>query len=184
MSRRPGRNVSTSLSGAFLDTTGLPTAGCQWGLALLTASCQETSRSPRLRVMSEPWSVEGKRCVVTGATSGIGRATAVGLARAGARVAIVCRDPVRGAETVAEIHEQTGSDAVEVFLADLSSQDSIRHVARELLTRKAENFIPRIGRLTLRLDLAGYYASVTTNHEPSESTMVRFLVMIWNLANS
>ena len=83
----------------------------------------------------QAWSVEGKRCVVTGATSGIGRATAVALAEAGARVAIVCRNPVRGEETVAEIHERTGSTAVEVFLADLSSQEAIRQVARELLTR-------------------------------------------------
>jgi len=82
-----------------------------------------------------PWSLDGRRCIVTGATSGIGRATAVGLARAGARVAIVCRDPVRGAETVAEIHERTGNDAVEVFRADLASQGSIRQVAREILTR-------------------------------------------------
>ncbi len=79
--------------------------------------------------------LDGKRCIVTGATSGIGRATALGLAQAGARVSIVCRDPMRGEETVAEIYERTGSQAVEVFHADLSSQASIRHVAREILTR-------------------------------------------------
>jgi len=81
------------------------------------------------------WSLEGRRCVVTGASSGIGRATAVALARAGARVSIVCRSPLRGEETVAEIHERTGSRAVELFLADLSSQAAIRQVAREILTR-------------------------------------------------
>jgi len=79
--------------------------------------------------------VDGKRCVVTGATSGIGRATAVGLARAGAWLALVCRHPMRAEETVAEIHERTGSRDVEVFRADLASRDSIRQVARELLTR-------------------------------------------------
>ncbi|NNL66305.1 MAG: SDR family oxidoreductase [Myxococcales bacterium] len=79
--------------------------------------------------------LEGKRCVVTGATSGIGRATAVALAGAGARVAIVCRDPLRGEETVAEIHERTGSDAVELFQADFASQAAIRQLGRELLTR-------------------------------------------------
>ena len=84
---------------------------------------------------TDGWSLEGKRCVVTGATSGIGRATAVGLAAEGARVAIVCRSRARGEETVAEIEERTGSKAVELFLADLSSQAAIRQVARELLTR-------------------------------------------------
>ena len=88
-----------------------------------------------MREALETGALDGKRCIVTGGTSGIGRATAVGLARAGARVAIVCRDPVRGEETVAEIYERTGSEAVEVFHADLSSQASIRQVAREILTR-------------------------------------------------
>jgi NAD(P)-dependent dehydrogenase (short-subunit alcohol dehydrogenase family) len=81
------------------------------------------------------WSLEGRRCVVTGATSGIGRATAVGLAREGARLALVCRDPMRAEETVAEIHDRTGSRDVEIFRADLASRDSVRQVARELLTR-------------------------------------------------
>jgi retinol dehydrogenase-12 len=85
--------------------------------------------------MGEPWSVEDRRCVVTGATSGIGRATALGLAGAGARLALVCRDRMRGEETVAEIHDRTGSEAVELFLGDLASRDSVRQVARELLTR-------------------------------------------------
>jgi NAD(P)-dependent dehydrogenase (short-subunit alcohol dehydrogenase family) len=81
------------------------------------------------------WSLDGRRCVVTGASSGIGRATAVGLAGDGARLALVCRDPLRAEETVAEIHDRTGSRAVEIFLADLASRASIRQVARELLTR-------------------------------------------------
>jgi len=84
--------------------------------------------------VSDAWSVAGKRCVVTGATSGIGRATALGLARAGARVALVCRDRMRGEETVAEIHDCTGSEA-ELFVADLASQAAVRNLARELLTR-------------------------------------------------
>jgi NAD(P)-dependent dehydrogenase (short-subunit alcohol dehydrogenase family) len=72
---------------------------------------------------------------VTGATSGIGRATAVGLAAEGARVAIVCRSRERGEQTLAEIRERTGRADAEMFLADLSSQAAIRQVAREILTR-------------------------------------------------
>jgi NAD(P)-dependent dehydrogenase (short-subunit alcohol dehydrogenase family) len=90
-----------------------------------------------MRAVAEPgrWSLEGKRCVVTGATSGIGRATAVGLAAEGAHVAIVCRSPERGEETLAEIRARTGRADGEMFLADLSSQAAIRTVAGEILAR-------------------------------------------------
>jgi NAD(P)-dependent dehydrogenase (short-subunit alcohol dehydrogenase family) len=77
----------------------------------------------------------GRVCVVTGATSGIGRATALGLARMGATLALVCRDRARGEETVAEIAATTGNRSVGLHLADLSSQEAIRRVAPELLGR-------------------------------------------------
>ncbi|MBY0279896.1 SDR family oxidoreductase [Candidatus Binatia bacterium] len=79
--------------------------------------------------------VKGKTCIVTGATSGIGRSTAIALARAGAELGIVCRDAGRGEETVRAIRDQTGSTAVDVFLADLSSQAAIRGVASAILAR-------------------------------------------------
>jgi len=111
--------------------------------------------------------LEGKRCIVTGATSGIGRATALGLAAAGARVALVCRSRLRGEETLAEIHARTGR-AGELFIADLSSQDAIRQVAREILTR-----CPRIDVLVnnagvverrRRETVDGIEATWATNH--------------------
>jgi NAD(P)-dependent dehydrogenase (short-subunit alcohol dehydrogenase family) len=74
-----------------------------------------------------------KVCMITGATSGIGQATAVGLARLGARLILVCRDRGRGEQTVAEIGKQTGSHAVQLLYADLASQDSIRRLAAEFL---------------------------------------------------
>jgi short-subunit dehydrogenase len=45
----------------------------------------------------------GRTCLVTGATSGIGKATATGLARLGTEVALVARDPAKGRATLAEI---------------------------------------------------------------------------------
>jgi NAD(P)-dependent dehydrogenase (short-subunit alcohol dehydrogenase family) len=79
--------------------------------------------------------VKGKTCIVTGATSGIGRSTALALARAGAELGLVCRDAGRAEDTVRAICDATGSTAVEVFLGDLASQEAIRQVAAALLAR-------------------------------------------------
>ena len=71
----------------------------------------------------------GRTCLVTGATSGIGKATAVGLARLGGEVVLVARDPARGEAAAAELREATGNPRVELLLADLASQASIRRAA-------------------------------------------------------
>jgi retinol dehydrogenase 14 len=78
--------------------------------------------------------VTGRICLVTGATSGIGRATALGLARLGATVCLVARDRARGEAAVADI--RAASDApVELLLSDLSLQASVRELAGEALDR-------------------------------------------------
>lgn len=76
--------------------------------------------------------MEGKVCLVTGATSGIGLVTARELARAGARVLIVGRTPRKSAEAAARIRAEAGSSIVEPLSADLSSQADIRALAREV----------------------------------------------------
>jgi len=78
-------------------------------------------------------SMDGRTCMITGASSGIGRATAVALAGMGARLFLVCRDRGRGDDTIAAIRDKTGNRAVELLLADLSSQESIRQLARAFL---------------------------------------------------
>jgi NAD(P)-dependent dehydrogenase (short-subunit alcohol dehydrogenase family) len=73
--------------------------------------------------------MQGKVCLITGANSGIGKATALGLAQMGATDVMVCRDRVRGEEAQREIKMQSGNEAVDLLLADLSSQQSIRQFA-------------------------------------------------------
>jgi NAD(P)-dependent dehydrogenase (short-subunit alcohol dehydrogenase family) len=68
-------------------------------------------------------------CLVTGATSGIGKATAHALAAMGASVVLIGRDPQKGEATVQRIREDTGNEEVELLGADLSSQASIRELA-------------------------------------------------------
>ncbi|HZU68924.1 MAG TPA: SDR family oxidoreductase [Ktedonobacteraceae bacterium] len=72
--------------------------------------------------------MKGKICLITGATSGIGKATAMGLARQGATVVIVARNQARGEDTVQEIRTTTHNPRIELLLADLSSQGSIRQL--------------------------------------------------------
>jgi NAD(P)-dependent dehydrogenase (short-subunit alcohol dehydrogenase family) len=75
--------------------------------------------------------MNGKLCMVTGATSGVGAAAAEGLARLGATVIVVGRDQGRCVSTVENIRRATGNDAIEWLRADLSSQAEVRQLARD-----------------------------------------------------
>jgi NAD(P)-dependent dehydrogenase (short-subunit alcohol dehydrogenase family) len=77
--------------------------------------------------------MSGKTVLITGGTSGIGRATAIGLAAMGARVGITGRDRDRAEEAAAAIARGSGDPAVDVFVADLSSQAEVRRLAGEVL---------------------------------------------------
>jgi NAD(P)-dependent dehydrogenase (short-subunit alcohol dehydrogenase family) len=73
-----------------------------------------------------------KVCLITGATSGIGKATAMGLASMGASVVMVGRDRDRGEAALADIKEKSANASVGLMLADLSSQEEIRRLAHEI----------------------------------------------------
>ena len=79
--------------------------------------------------------IRGKTCMITGATSGIGRASAIELGKMGAKLILVCRNRERGNELVREIHD-AGNSEVELMIADLESQAQIRKVAADFLATK------------------------------------------------
>ena len=75
----------------------------------------------------------GKTVLITGGTGGIGRAAAIGLASMGARVGITGRDRARAERAAATIARESGHPAVDVFVADMSSQAEVRRLAGEVL---------------------------------------------------
>lgn len=79
---------------------------------------------------SDPTPLRGRVCLVTGASAGIGRETARGLARLGAEVVMLCRSHERGEAARADVMRTTGSRGVHLVLCDLASQDEVRRVAR------------------------------------------------------
>jgi NAD(P)-dependent dehydrogenase (short-subunit alcohol dehydrogenase family) len=77
----------------------------------------------------------GKTVLITGGTSGIGKAAAMALAAMGANVVIVGRNQERGEATVGEIRAQSHNESVELMLADLSVQADVRRLAGQFLER-------------------------------------------------
>jgi retinol dehydrogenase-14 len=75
--------------------------------------------------------MRGKVVMVTGANSGMGKEISLGLARLGATLVMVSRDRQRGESARFEVHQQTGNGAVELLVADLSSQQSIQQLVKD-----------------------------------------------------
>jgi NAD(P)-dependent dehydrogenase (short-subunit alcohol dehydrogenase family) len=93
--------------------------------------------------------MKGKTCLITGGNSGIGKATALGLARMGATVVIVARSKEKGDSALAEIIAKSGSRSVELTVGDMSSRDSIHRLANDF---KAQH-----DKLHLLVNNAGVY---------------------------
>src|SRR4028118_484390 len=79
------------------------------------------------------WEIRGKNVLLTGATNGIGLEASIELARRGARMTLVGRDPQRTEAAVADVKARSGSAEVSHLLCDFSSQASIRNLADEVL---------------------------------------------------
>jgi retinol dehydrogenase 14 len=96
-------------------------------------------------------SMGGKVCLITGATSGIGKATAMGLASMGASVVMVGRERGRGEAALAEVREKSANASVDLMLADVSSQGEIH--------RLADKFKETYPRLDVLINNAGLFRS-------------------------
>lgn len=115
-----------------------------------------------------PASMSGKICIVTGANSGIGKETALGLAQMGARVVMVCRNAEKGKAALEEIRRESGSSQVDLLIADMSSQASVRALAEQIQQK-----YPRLdvlvnnaggGGPARKLSADGIEMTLATNH--------------------
>jgi retinol dehydrogenase 12 len=112
--------------------------------------------------------MSGRTCLVTGATGGIGRETALRLAALGATVVTVARDPLRGAAAADEIRQRVPGARIETLTADLSSLARVRQLAEEVLARydRLDVLVNNAGVITTRpqLTVDGIETTVATNH--------------------
>ena len=95
-------------------------------------------------------------CVVTGATDGIGWMSALGIARTGARVVIVGRNAAKTEERATRLARETGNEAVEHEVADLSVQAEIRALAERLNRNlpRIDVLVNNVGALFTRRELS------------------------------
>jgi retinol dehydrogenase-14 len=107
-------------------------------------------------------------CLVTGANAGLGKATALGLARLGATVVLACRDQMRGEAALADIKATSGNQAVDLLLVDLSSLASVRSAAADCTRRhpRLDVLINNAGIFTRQRTLTpdGLETMFATNH--------------------
>ncbi|MBZ0290152.1 MAG: SDR family NAD(P)-dependent oxidoreductase, partial [Anaerolineae bacterium] len=108
----------------------------------------------------------GKICLVTGATDGVGKITALALAKAGATVIGVGRNPEKIQAALAETGDTTGS--LEFLIADLSSQAQVRALADEFRSKhdRLHVLVNNAGALyrTYRESVDGIEMTFALNH--------------------
>ncbi len=153
-------NTSTAASAVdwLLDRTVLP-GFSSIGYRLRGLADSSPDPDGRLR---------GRDVVVTGANSGIGAAATEQLARLGARVHMVVRNPERGEDARARISEATGNDDLHLHRCDLSDLDSVRALAAELsaeLPGGIAALVHNAGVLTQQRDASvdGYELTLATH---------------------
>ena len=112
--------------------------------------------------------MNGKTVVITGGNAGIGKATAIGLAKQGAQVLITSRSETKAKEAVEEIKKATGNEKVDSVTIDLSSQKSVRDSAEKIKAKcpKIDVLINNAGCYVsdLQLNADGLEMQFATNH--------------------
>jgi NAD(P)-dependent dehydrogenase (short-subunit alcohol dehydrogenase family) len=110
----------------------------------------------------------GTTVLITGGTGGIGKATAVGLAALGARVAIIGRDLARAEAAATDIRTATGNIGVDVFAADLSAQAEVRRLAADVLAAypRLDVLVNNVGGFwaTRKVTVDGLERTFAVNH--------------------
>jgi len=122
--------------------------------------------------MSSEWTAgeipdqAGKVAIVTGANSGLGRITALELARHGAHVVVACRSAEKGEEAAQEIRAETDGPKPRVLALDLGSLDSVRRFAGELEGEPVDLLVNNAGvMMTPRQTTSdGFELQFGTNH--------------------
>jgi NAD(P)-dependent dehydrogenase (short-subunit alcohol dehydrogenase family) len=106
--------------------------------------------------------------IVTGASSGIGLYTALGLADAGMRVVMVGRDRARTEAARRFVRERSGSDRIEIFLADFARLGEVRRLADEILSahNRIDLLVNNAGLMSrrYRFSFDGFELTFAVNH--------------------
>src|SRR5712664_898902 len=118
--------------------------------------------------ISDKTTMKDKVVMVTGANSGIGRATSLSLAKLGATIVMVARNKERGEAARSEIIKESQNNSVDLLLADLSSLESVRQLALEFQEKysKLHVLINNAGLFNQRrhVTMDGYENTFATNY--------------------
>jgi len=95
--------------------------------------------------------IKNRLCIITGANSGIGKATSLALAERGAYLILICRNEHKAEKARNEIIQQTGNSGVEIIIADIGLRYDV--------LKAVENIQERFDQVDLLINNAGMFPS-------------------------